>query len=132
MRHLKKLPHSILKMAINEWTRAKTDSAIEMLAEELNGRSFGLDAGLVSEIYSRQTSRAEQCVLLEYSQFSRILPPDGMYLLPVRECLLRWDGVIFVNKGPFEGSIVRFVVKIPENYPFEKPEIICNQSMPFH
>jgi ubiquitin-protein ligase len=117
---------------LNEWIRAKKDSAVEILADEVTDRTFGLNVELADEICSQQTSRAEKCLLLEYSQLSRILPPDGMYLLPVRECILRWDGVFFIQEGPFEGSIIRFVVKIPENYPFEKPEIICNQSVPFH
>ena len=115
-----------------DWTRVKKDSAVEVLGTEIQDRMFGLDTALVTEICSSSTLRAAKCIYLEYAQFSRILPPDGIYLIPVRDCVNRWDGCYFVSAGPFEGSIIRFLIKISDNYPFEKPEIVCTQSVPFH
>ncbi|AFR92409.1 hypothetical protein C343_00278 [Cryptococcus neoformans C23] len=57
--------------------------------------------------------------------------PKGMFLVPTEETLLRWHGVLFLHHGPYSGSILRFTVGFPSNYPQSGPTVRFNSDV-FH
>ncbi|KAH7887760.1 UBC-like protein [Phlebopus sp. FC_14] len=57
--------------------------------------------------------------------------PTGLYITPSMESLLVWDAVLFVHKGYYAGSVFKFVVTFPDNYP-ERPPTVCFLTDVFH
>ena len=43
-----------------------------------------------------------------------------------------WDGVLFVYSGPYEGSIFKFRIEFPDNYPLEPPQVMFKPMQVFH
>ncbi|WRT66404.1 uncharacterized protein IL334_003360 [Kwoniella shivajii] len=57
--------------------------------------------------------------------------PEGIYLTPSKESLLRWNGVFFVHRGPYAGSILRFTLLFPLAYPQNGPSVRFDSEV-FH
>ncbi|KAK6910042.1 hypothetical protein I203_104071 [Kwoniella mangroviensis CBS 8507] len=57
--------------------------------------------------------------------------PEGIYITPSREGLLRWNGVFFVHRGPYAGSILRFIILFPPTYPQNGPTLRFDSDV-FH
>ncbi|WVQ80761.1 hypothetical protein IAT38_002866 [Cryptococcus sp. DSM 104549] len=57
--------------------------------------------------------------------------PHGMYVTPSEETLLRWHGVFFVHRGPYAGSVLRFALIFPTNYPQSAPTVRFSSDV-FH
>ncbi|WWC62001.1 uncharacterized protein I303_104588 [Kwoniella dejecticola CBS 10117] len=57
--------------------------------------------------------------------------PEGIYITPSREGLLRWNGVFFVHRGPYAGSILRFTLLFPYTYPQNGPTLRFDSDV-FH
>ncbi|KAI9574838.1 UBC-like protein [Boletus coccyginus] len=49
--------------------------------------------------------------------------PTGMYVTPSSESMLIWDAVLFVHKGDYAGSVLKFVMVFPDNYPDRPPTV---------
>jgi len=49
--------------------------------------------------------------------------PAGMYVTPSAESILIWDAVLFVHKGDYAGSVLKFVIMFPDNYPDRPPTV---------
>lgn len=49
--------------------------------------------------------------------------PSGMYIIPAADSILAWDGVLFVHKGYYAGSVLKFVVTFPDTYPVMVPTV---------
>ncbi|KIJ20000.1 hypothetical protein PAXINDRAFT_160656 [Paxillus involutus ATCC 200175] len=47
--------------------------------------------------------------------------PTGMYITPSVESILVWEAVLFVHKGPYAGSVLKFLMTFPDNYPDRLP-----------
>jgi len=52
---------------------------------------------------------------LEYKALSSN-PPSGVIVLPRLDTLFRFDGVVFVRKGMFEGGVFRFSIHCDHNH----------------
>ncbi|KIR55726.1 hypothetical protein I315_01603 [Cryptococcus gattii Ru294] len=57
--------------------------------------------------------------------------PKGIFLVPTEETLLKWHGVLFLHYGPYSGSILRFTLGFPSNYPQSGPTVRFNSDV-FH
>ncbi|KAN0097608.1 hypothetical protein V8E55_002054 [Tylopilus felleus] len=57
--------------------------------------------------------------------------PTGMYITPSAESMLVWDAVLFVHKGDYAGSVLKFVMTFPDNYP-ERPPTVRFVTDVFH
>nr|KIR87734.1 hypothetical protein I308_01761 [Cryptococcus tetragattii IND107] len=57
--------------------------------------------------------------------------PKGIFLVPTEETLLKWHGVLFLHCGPYSGSILRFTLGFPSNYPQSGPTVRFNSDV-FH
>ncbi|KAF8559129.1 UBC-like protein [Imleria badia] len=49
--------------------------------------------------------------------------PTGMYITPSTESMLIWDAVLFVHKGNYAGSVFKFVMTFPDDYPDRPPTV---------
>ncbi|KAL4075881.1 ubiquitin-conjugating enzyme/RWD-like protein [Scleroderma citrinum] len=49
--------------------------------------------------------------------------PSGMYVAPSSDSILVWDAVLFVHKGYYAGSVLKFTITFPENYPDKQPTV---------
>ncbi|KAI6119364.1 UBC-like protein [Pisolithus croceorrhizus] len=49
--------------------------------------------------------------------------PSGMYITPGADSILVWDGVLFVHKGYYAGSVLKFAVTFPDKYPDMPPTV---------
>ncbi|PAV22916.1 UBC [Pyrrhoderma noxium] len=49
--------------------------------------------------------------------------PKGMYIIPSVDSILSWDGVIFVHKGYYADSILKFRIRFPFTYPNRPPNV---------
>jgi len=49
--------------------------------------------------------------------------PTGVYVTPSTESVLIWDAVLFVHKGDYAGSVFKFVMTFPNNYPDRPPTV---------
>eukprot|EP00792_Barthelona_sp_PAP020_P000329 TRINITY_DN10499_c0_g1_i1.p1 TRINITY_DN10499_c0_g1~~TRINITY_DN10499_c0_g1_i1.p1 ORF type:complete len:218 (+),score=45.78 TRINITY_DN10499_c0_g1_i1:168-821(+) len=61
-------------------------------------------------------------LLLQFNKFMEC-PPPGVWILPQRNNLNHWDGVIFVRKGYWATGIFKFYILFPEEYPNKPPNI---------
>ncbi|WVN88355.1 uncharacterized protein L203_103561 [Cryptococcus depauperatus CBS 7841] len=57
--------------------------------------------------------------------------PKGIYLVPSEETLLKWHGVFFVHRGPYKGSVLRFTLVFPQDYPQSAPTVRFSSDV-FH
>jgi hypothetical protein len=65
---------------------------------------------------------AEEAILVQYERLAQTCP-SGVYVLPDRDSLYLWHGVIFVHSGPYSQGIFRFIVDIPSEYPAAAPAV---------
>ncbi|KAG1806831.1 UBC-like protein [Suillus plorans] len=49
--------------------------------------------------------------------------PTGMYITPSVESTLVWDAVLFVHKGYYQDSVLKFTVTFPNDYPERPPTV---------
>lgn len=49
--------------------------------------------------------------------------PNGMYITPSVESTLVWDAVLFVHKGYYQDSVLKFTVTFPNDYPERPPTV---------
>eukprot|EP00123_Amoebidium_parasiticum_P020445 comp5007_c0_seq1/m.1105 comp5007_c0_seq1/g.1105 ORF comp5007_c0_seq1/g.1105 comp5007_c0_seq1/m.1105 type:complete len:316 (-) comp5007_c0_seq1:514-1461(-) len=49
--------------------------------------------------------------------------PKGIYCLPSADDSKVWNGVAFVDEGPYDGGIFKFILQLPEDYPRKRPEV---------
>ncbi|KAF8845755.1 UBC-like protein [Paxillus ammoniavirescens] len=49
--------------------------------------------------------------------------PTGMYITPSAESILVWEAVLFVHKGYYAGSVLKFLVTFPDSYPDRLPTV---------
>lgn len=49
--------------------------------------------------------------------------PSGMYITPTPDSVLVWDGVLFVHKGYYAGSVLKFTITFPDKYPDMPPTV---------
>lgn len=75
-----------------------------------------------------------QIIALEYEYVCKSLDqiPAGIYITPTLENRSRWEGVIFVRKGPFTGGIFKFIIHFPNAFPSEcfRIEVLSTISLP--
>ncbi|WWC89298.1 uncharacterized protein L201_004219 [Kwoniella dendrophila CBS 6074] len=57
--------------------------------------------------------------------------PEGIYITPSKEGILKWNGVFFVHRGPYVGSILRFTILFPFTYPQNGPTLRFDSDV-FH
>ncbi|WVQ99435.1 hypothetical protein IAU59_006570 [Kwoniella sp. CBS 9459] len=57
--------------------------------------------------------------------------PEGMYITPSSESVLKWHGVFFVHKGPYAGSVLRFTILFPPSFPRTAPTVRFDSDV-FH
>ncbi|KAG9390269.1 Ubiquitin-conjugating enzyme [Carpediemonas membranifera] len=64
-------------------------------------------------------------LLYELERQLKILPhssPSGFVVVPDRNDVLRWFGVIFVRSGLYTGGIFHFTIEYPDAFPSELPQ----------
>ncbi|KAL7421627.1 hypothetical protein Q5752_003396 [Cryptotrichosporon argae] len=49
--------------------------------------------------------------------------PRGMYVVPSPDSLRVWHGVLFVHRGPYAGSVLRFTLIFPPSFPGHAPTV---------
>ncbi|KAG2369822.1 UBC-like protein [Suillus spraguei] len=49
--------------------------------------------------------------------------PAGLYITPSVENILVWDAVLFVHKGYYQDSVLKFTVTFPNDYPERPPTV---------
>jgi len=49
--------------------------------------------------------------------------PLGMYILPSKDKLSIWDGVLFVHQGYYADAVLKFRLTFPDNYPDRPPSV---------
>ncbi|KIM53820.1 hypothetical protein SCLCIDRAFT_1222537 [Scleroderma citrinum Foug A] len=49
--------------------------------------------------------------------------PSGMYVIPSLDNVFVWDAVLFVHKGYYAGSVLKFTMTFPDNYPEKQPTV---------
>ncbi|EIW70598.1 hypothetical protein TREMEDRAFT_18354, partial [Tremella mesenterica DSM 1558] len=55
--------------------------------------------------------------------------PRGMYIIPSVDSPLKWNGVFFVHRGPYAGSVLRFILDFPLNYPQTRPTVTFDSEV---
>eukprot|EP00127_Corallochytrium_limacisporum_P001494 Clim_evm14s60 gene=Clim_evmTU14s60 len=55
--------------------------------------------------------------------------PSGVFVIPSQASELQWDGIIFLSSGPLAGAMVRFLLKIPMDFPQSAPTILITDSL---
>ncbi|KAM0747262.1 UBC-like protein [Meredithblackwellia eburnea MCA 4105] len=79
---------------------------------------------------SQHTARQE--VLIELSALGNPSHcPLGMYVLPDKEDVFKWHGVLFVHKGYYASAVFHFTVLIPTSYPSSAPQVFFPSTI-FH
>ncbi|EMD00472.1 hypothetical protein BAUCODRAFT_118239 [Baudoinia panamericana UAMH 10762] len=57
--------------------------------------------------------------------------PNGVYVAPVHDHPLTWEGVLFPRKGPYVNATLRFRIDFTADYP-QRPPVITFLSEVFH
>lgn len=71
----------------------------------------------------------EYSLMAEYQMLKKQKLP-GIYVIPSAISPLRWNGVLFVRQGLYEGGVFRFSLDIPTNFPDgECPTITFSPSV---
>lgn len=63
----------------------------------------------------QEQSLRDYKVTIEYKHL-KSHAPGGVYLVPSLNSLRKFDGVIFVRRGPFTNGIFKFVLELPPTY----------------
>ncbi|KAI5477277.1 hypothetical protein MNV49_006574 [Pseudohyphozyma bogoriensis] len=71
-----------------------------------------MPAASTSSITARQELQMEFSALSNPSHC-----PTGIYVLPDASDVFRWHGVLFIHRGYYASSTLRFTITIPPNYP---------------
>lgn len=58
----------------------------------------------------------EYSLMAEYQMLQKQRLP-GIYVIPSAKSPLRWNGVLFIRQGVYEGGTFRFSLDIPHNFP---------------
>jgi len=58
----------------------------------------------------------EYSLMAEYQMLQKQKLP-GIYVMPSAKSPLRWNGVMFIRQGIYEGAVLRFSLDIPNNFP---------------
>ena len=69
-------------------------------------------------------------LLLEYRSL-KSYSPQGVYIVSQLQNNRIWHGVIFIRSGDYKGSIFKFQINIPVNYPETRPEVYFTSPV-FH
>ncbi|KAF4574632.1 hypothetical protein EYR36_005980 [Pleurotus pulmonarius] len=81
---------------------------------------------------SANNTVARAAVAFEYAALrNEAHAPLGMYVTPSEENLMVWNAVFFVHQGYYEGSIFKFTLTFPPNYP-QSPPAIKFVNPPYH
>jgi hypothetical protein len=144
-------PYSLLKLRVHHlrcaWT-IKRDLGFSLLLEqhapcspsrhEASPSTDGAADAIVSwstlAFQGRRTSLITKglCVFLSSAQL--LQPgncPDGVYV-SLSEQLERWNGVIFVRRGYYQGSVLRFEIEFPVEYPQRAPIVRFDKASIVH
>ncbi|KAG6336610.1 hypothetical protein ID866_2486 [Astraeus odoratus] len=49
--------------------------------------------------------------------------PSGMYITPTADNIFVWDAVLFIHKGYYAGSVLKFTMSFPDKYPDKPPTV---------
>ncbi|KAF8450695.1 ubiquitin-conjugating enzyme/RWD-like protein [Boletus edulis BED1] len=103
---------------------------------DLSGRSRNFAASKLASTTVDQTAVASEssirpvtraAISIEYASLRHGKHcPTGIYVTPSTESVLIWDAVLFVHKGEpgdYAGSVLKFVVTFPDNYPDRPPTV---------
>lgn len=63
----------------------------------------------------QEQSLRDYKVTIEYKHL-KSHAPGGVYLVPSLDSLRKFDGVIFVRRGPYTNGIFKFVLELPREY----------------
>lgn len=53
----------------------------------------------------------------------------GIYVFPMLEQMDEWQGIIFIHRGLYKGSILKFVVKFTPEYPRLPPKLFFKSNV---
>ncbi|KAI6047203.1 UBC-like protein [Pisolithus marmoratus] len=81
------------------------------------GSSSGCDASSLHP--ATRAALSSEYASLRYNKHC----PSGMYITPTADNILVWDGVLFVHKGYYAGSVLKFTVTFPNKYPDMPPTV---------
>jgi ubiquitin-protein ligase len=55
--------------------------------------------------------------------------PPGVYVIPSIDTLRRWCGVIFLRSGLYRGGVFKFLIHIPDAYPYAAPRVFFTSKV---
>ncbi|KAF8138306.1 ubiquitin-conjugating enzyme/RWD-like protein [Boletus edulis] len=97
---------------------------------DLSGRSRNFAASKLASTTVDQTAVASESSIRPYASLRHGKHcPTGIYVTPSTESVLIWDAVLFSNPdrvlspGDYAGSVLKFVVTFPDNYPDRPPTV---------
>ncbi|SCZ88872.1 BZ3500_MvSof-1268-A1-R1_Chr2-1g04698 [Microbotryum saponariae] len=76
---------------------------------------------------------ARQAVMLEFATLGASSTcPLGMYVLPTSDDVFTWQCVLFIHRGYFRDSVLRFSMTMAPTYPSRLPPTITFSTNVFH
>uniref|UniRef100_A0A5S6Q8Q9 UBIQUITIN_CONJUGAT_2 domain-containing protein n=1 Tax=Trichuris muris TaxID=70415 RepID=A0A5S6Q8Q9_TRIMR len=66
--------------------------------------------------FQSELLKQEHAVSLEFALFIRE-KLQSVYCIPSASCSTKWNGLIFVGRGPYQGGIFRFQLTLPALFP---------------
>lgn len=84
--------------------------------------SQGVNQSTTEEISPYIKNLCEYSLLHQYQRLQDNAP-SGVYVVPSRDSLYQWHGVIFVARSFYSQGIFRFVIDIPQSYPEDMPVV---------
>ncbi|THH19783.1 hypothetical protein EW146_g1469 [Bondarzewia mesenterica] len=92
----------------------------------LHSAANSVDAAIVPSAIARAAVAFEYASLRYHGHC-----PLGMYITPSPENLLVWDAVLFIHRGYYMDSILKFRLTFPPDYP-ERPPVVQFMTDIFH
>ncbi|KAJ2830531.1 hypothetical protein IWW50_000232 [Coemansia erecta] len=90
--------------------------------EDLRGPAVPLAISTSGRFYSEHMRRCELRIeLMGLSTMGH--NPRGVYVMPSLGSINKWHGVMFIKRGYWRDSVVRFCIDIPREYPSVHPVI---------
>jgi ubiquitin-protein ligase len=112
------------------WSRQKQDSAIDIQDNSnFYDDSLGFRLSRLSNLsdfllHFSSKSTTEQCLLAELAMLKDADELAGIYVMPLEDCILHWEGCIFPSlNSPYQDGVYRFVIDIDFEYPKKMPII---------